>query len=124
MTVMQPVGTAQTTGNQCGTLIYAALDQELDLVELSFRYNWPDLPAFDIRWSDLCFLSDGSGGFNGLVEDRALYQHPGWCVTGLARVVETVPHAACDGLCIGIGKYDIGSFASQFEANAFHGIRS
>ena len=56
MTSMQPVGTAQTTGNQSGILIYATLDEVLDLVELNFRYNWPDLTAFDIRWSDLCFL--------------------------------------------------------------------
>ena len=58
-----------------------------------------------------------------MVVDRAFDQHPGWCVAGLARIVEAVPNAARDGLFIGIGKYDIGSFASQFEANAFHGIR-
>ena len=92
------------------------------MLNCTFRYNRADLAAFDVRRSDLCFLRYGSGGFNGLVVDRAFHQHPGWCVAGLARIVEAVPNAARDGLFIGISEYDVGSFASQFEADAFHGI--
>ena len=65
-------------------------------------------------------LGDGSGGFNGLVVDRALHQHPRRRVAGLARVVEAMTHAARDGLFICIGEDDVGPLAPQFQADAFH----
>ena len=95
----------------------------LDLVELCFGYNRADLAAFDVRRSNLSFFSYGSGGFNGLVVDRALHEHPGRRVAGLARIVEAVPHAARDGLFIRIGEDDVGPLAPQFEADALHGLR-
>ena len=56
VTPVQPVRAAKATRDQRGVFVNAALDQVLDLVELHFRHNRADLAAFDVRWSDLCFL--------------------------------------------------------------------
>src|SRR5215467_7054929 len=111
---VEAAGASGATTDQIGSLLDAALDQALHLVELGLadqrshrrlRIEWiadPDLIGSFFRQS------------NGSVALGSMHEHAGWRLTRLTRIGEAAQYPGRDGFFqIGVRKDDIGGFAPK-----------
>src|SRR5690606_40241981 len=104
----------EATRHQRGSLLDAALDQALDLVELDLAHHWSELRVLQAWIAHLVSFRGPLCYLQRLVMARCRHEHAGRRIAGLAAIAEAGIHALAHGaLEVGVGQYDVCRFAAQ-----------
>src|SRR5690606_23166513 len=111
---IQVLRPAEATRHQRGSLLDAALDQALDLVELDLAHRWSELRVLQAWIAHLVSFRGPLCYLQRLVMARCRHEHAGRRIAGLAAIAEAGIHALAHGaLEVGVGQYDVCRFAAQ-----------
>ena len=122
---VQPFRATKPAGDHCGAIFFDThFDQGLDFVELHLTDHGTDVIALLRRGANLGRCGCGCGLLQGLCIARPLHQHTGWGVTRLAGIAHAAGDAIGHRIFSSIGKNDICTFSTKFEAHTFERIGS